>query len=110
MVDPPAGVASSYNHPLDRYGKAAGQPAPSINEPVYREPSTWETMMRAELGAGEHLKASALLKRVEARAFPEGGTFVRSHFAESELTIASIVMKRMRSLCEGLGLETLPLP
>ena len=86
MVDPPAGVAASHNHPLDRHGKVAEQ-APGIDEPVYREPSTWETMMRAELGAGEHLRASALLKRVEARAFPEAGSSFPSSLPQIQLMV-----------------------
>ena len=40
---------------------------------VYREPSTWEIMVRSELGAGENARAVALLRRLEGRAFPEAG-------------------------------------
>ncbi|KAF9059768.1 hypothetical protein BDP27DRAFT_1340696 [Rhodocollybia butyracea] len=40
-------------------------------EPVYREPSTWEAMVRAELGSGDRERAIALIERLEARKYPE---------------------------------------
>ncbi|KAJ7885031.1 hypothetical protein B0H14DRAFT_2699510 [Mycena olivaceomarginata] len=40
-------------------------------EPVYREPSTWEAMVRAELGSGNRDNANALLERLQARCYPE---------------------------------------
>ena len=37
---------------------------------VYREPSTYEAMIRAELSYGHTDRASALFERMKARAFP----------------------------------------
>ncbi|KAF7308587.1 hypothetical protein HMN09_00707900 [Mycena chlorophos] len=68
LVDPPAGVAAAYNHaPHEPSASVAVDPM----EPVYREPSTWEVMVRAELGSGNREKATALLERLQARAYPE---------------------------------------
>ncbi|KAJ7190922.1 hypothetical protein GGX14DRAFT_603020 [Mycena pura] len=64
LVDPPSGVAAAHNH-------APHEPSlsPVIDpmEPVYREPSTWEVMVRAELGSGNRENAAALLERLRAR-------------------------------------------
>lgn len=68
LVDPPEGMAAIYNHaPHDG---AADKPPVSVGDPVYREPSTWEAMVRAELGSGNKDRALALLDRVQARKFP----------------------------------------
>ncbi|KAJ7066654.1 hypothetical protein C8F01DRAFT_1020191 [Mycena amicta] len=68
LVDAPSGVAAAYNHaPHEPSSTAAVHPM----EPVYREPSTWEVMVRAELGSGNRENALALLNRLQARAYPE---------------------------------------
>ncbi|KAJ7574315.1 hypothetical protein C8J56DRAFT_979357 [Mycena floridula] len=68
LVDPPTGVAASHNH-------ASHDPTTAVPvnpmEPVYREPSTWEVMVRAELGAGHRDRAIALLERLKTRQYPE---------------------------------------
>lgn len=86
LIDPPSGVAAAGNHSTDRNSKrhrpaivsnSSGSSASSsvggIGGEVYREPSTWEIMVRSELGAGENARAVALLRRLEGRAFPEAG-------------------------------------
>lgn len=69
MADPPVGLAAVHNHP-GHVGQEAGvrgeAPVP-VGAPVFREPSTWEAMVRAELGAGEKERAGALLDRMEDR-------------------------------------------
>lgn len=77
MQDPPSGAAAAGNHPVDRHPKHQYQ-APVSAEAnaagaVYREPSSWETMVRCELAAGENERAISLLRRFEERAFPEPG-------------------------------------
>ncbi|TFK64720.1 hypothetical protein BDN72DRAFT_254116 [Pluteus cervinus] len=68
LVDPPEGVAAPNNHaPHD----PATVPMVDPMAPVYREPSTWEAMVRAELGAGNRTKALELLERLRARQYPE---------------------------------------
>jgi len=67
LVDPPTGVAAPNNHAP--HVLEATAPVHS-NTPVYREPSTWEAMVRAELGNGNREKAVALLERMQARQFP----------------------------------------
>ncbi|KAJ3562640.1 hypothetical protein NP233_g9448 [Leucocoprinus birnbaumii] len=68
LIDPPQGVAAPNNH-------APHDPSVATSvgwmEPVYREPSTWEAMVRAELGAGHRDRASELLERLKSRQYPE---------------------------------------
>lgn len=76
MQDPPSGVAAAGNHPVDRHPKHqhhASSSSANATGPVFREPSTWETMIRCELAAGENERAVQLMKRVDARAFPDAG-------------------------------------
>jgi pentatricopeptide repeat protein len=68
LADPPVGVAAPHNHaPHDT--SVARRISP--NEFVYREPSTWETMVRAELGSGNRDHAVSLIRRVQERQYPE---------------------------------------
>ena len=87
LVDPPTGIAALNNHaPHELDATAPVHP----HAPVYREvsffrcerlhfnvtnitfqPSTWEAMVRAELGNGNRDEAIALLERMQARQFPE---------------------------------------
>ncbi|KDQ14133.1 hypothetical protein BOTBODRAFT_32920 [Botryobasidium botryosum FD-172 SS1] len=67
LQDPPTGVAASHNH-ASHEGDSTAPVDPSA--PVYREPSTWEAMVRAELGAGERQRALDLLERMDHRMFP----------------------------------------
>ncbi|PBK65602.1 hypothetical protein ARMSODRAFT_960968 [Armillaria solidipes] len=68
MADPAQGMAAMNNHapfnPLESRSVAVGTP-------VYREPSTWEAMVRAELGEGHRDRALDLLERLKRRQFPE---------------------------------------
>jgi pentatricopeptide repeat protein len=68
MIDPPVGLAAVHNHPghNGQDGIKHDVPIP-VGAPVYREPSTWEAMVRAELGAGEKERATILLDRMEDR-------------------------------------------
>lgn len=78
LHDPAQGVAGMHNHaPHDTSS------AKSINpmEPVYREPSTWESMVRAELGMGHRDRAQALLERLKERYVSLSG-YVRESFAD----------------------------
>lgn len=68
LVDPPSGVAAVHNHAPH---EPAVSPVIDPMEPVYREPSTWEAMVRAELGSGNRDNANALLERLQARCYPE---------------------------------------
>ncbi|KAF5349344.1 hypothetical protein D9758_011776 [Tetrapyrgos nigripes] len=68
LSDPPEGMAAINNHaPHDPKITMSVDPM----APVYREPSTWEAMVRAELGAGHRDRAIALLERLRARQYPE---------------------------------------
>ncbi|TFY83258.1 hypothetical protein EWM64_g753 [Hericium alpestre] len=69
LVDPPVGVAAPNNHAPHDLSSSASSVSP--NAPIYREPSTWEAMVRAELGNGNREQAVALLERVLARHYPE---------------------------------------
>ncbi|KAG6861502.1 hypothetical protein C0995_015929 [Termitomyces sp. Mi166 len=66
LEDPPEGVAASNNHaPHSPHSEVS--PAIDQSTSVYREPSTWEAMVRAELGSGNRDGALALLERLKAR-------------------------------------------
>ncbi|KII96119.1 hypothetical protein PLICRDRAFT_35049 [Plicaturopsis crispa FD-325 SS-3] len=67
LADPPSGVAASNNHVPHENSPAPDVPA---SAPVYREPSTWEAMVRGELGSGHRDNAMVLLERMKARQFP----------------------------------------
>lgn len=68
LADPPVGVAAPNNHaPHD----VAAPKRISPYERVYREPSTWEAMVRAELGNSNRDHAIALIRRVQERQYPE---------------------------------------
>jgi len=76
LLDPPGGVAAPGNHsvhsgsPTSNGATTAGSFLDGygfVQEPVYREPSTWEVMVRAELGAGNRDAALDLLERLKAR-------------------------------------------
>ncbi|WFD20109.1 hypothetical protein MCAP1_002353 [Malassezia caprae] len=87
MIDPPAGVAAAGNH-LPRHHGAGALGMRRERKPTYsqreqaidranvlgalvnREPSTYEAMIRAELLFGHTDRASAILERMKARAFP----------------------------------------
>lgn len=64
LLDPPTGVAAPNNHAPHNPATVVDVP---VMEPVYREPSTWEAMVRAELGTGNRDAALALLERLRAR-------------------------------------------
>ena len=62
MVDPPMGAAASGNHPndLNNVDDAA----------IFREPSTWAEMIKAELEAKSVDNAKNLIARMEERMYP----------------------------------------
>ncbi|KIL60552.1 hypothetical protein M378DRAFT_168036 [Amanita muscaria Koide BX008] len=71
LVDPPEGIAAPGNHiPHDGVVADRSRTGAAL-EAVYREPSTWEAMVRAELGAGEKARALELLERLKTRKYPE---------------------------------------
>ncbi|KAI0301940.1 hypothetical protein B0F90DRAFT_1667770 [Multifurca ochricompacta] len=67
LADPPVGVAAPNNH-APHNASTTARVAP--DELVYREPSTWEAMVRAELGNGNRDQAVALIRRVQERQYP----------------------------------------
>ncbi|KAG5645763.1 hypothetical protein DXG03_005300 [Asterophora parasitica] len=68
LEDPPVGMAAPNNHsPHD----LSAPVEVDQSAPVYREPSTWEAMIRAELGSGNRDGAIDLLERLKARQYPE---------------------------------------
>ncbi|KAJ8080865.1 hypothetical protein PM082_017700 [Marasmius tenuissimus] len=76
-IDPPVGVAGMHNHVGPHLNGNGEDIRPKVNndvsplEPVYREPSTWESIVRAELGAGHRDRALALVDRMKTRQYPE---------------------------------------
>ncbi|KAE8271198.1 hypothetical protein A4X09_0g1160 [Tilletia walkeri] len=94
MQDPPAGLAATGNHAARSHGAGAVPQAEAANIPspeavsssgylgsfgtttagsfsqIFKEPSTYESMIRAELTHGNVDMANGLLDRMEARGFP----------------------------------------
>lgn len=73
MGDSVSGVAAPNNHPILHTSSGYLKPSTATEAPtntIYREPSTYEAMIRAELGAGETQRARDLLNRMEARGYP----------------------------------------
>ncbi|KAF8189730.1 hypothetical protein BJ912DRAFT_362094 [Pholiota molesta] len=68
LSNPPTGVAAPNNHVPHSPDMSSEVP---VMAPVYREPSTWEVMVRAELGAGNRDAALDLLERLRERQYPE---------------------------------------
>jgi len=87
LVDPPPGHAGLFNHPSPH----APKPSPStslasppstlhpihppssigkVGDPIYREPSCYETIIRIEFGLGHLDHVNSLVKRLERRAYP----------------------------------------
>ena len=73
MGDSITGVAAPNNHPTLLTSSGHVKPSTVTGGPtptVYREPSTYETMIRAELAAGTREGAETVCKRMEERRYP----------------------------------------
>lgn len=70
LSDPPPGHAASGNHPTANNTRSIPARRGVTSGPVYREPSCYETMIRAEMGVGEKERAENLIRAMEARAYP----------------------------------------
>lgn len=73
MGDSITGVAAPNNHPALLTSSGHVKPStttPAPTDKVYREPSTYEAMVRAELVAGDRARAEAVLSRMEERRYP----------------------------------------
>ncbi|KAL0576220.1 hypothetical protein V5O48_005756 [Marasmius crinis-equi] len=66
-MDPPVGVAGMHNHVGPHLNGNGEDVRPKVNS----DPSTWESMVRAELGAGHRDRALALVERMKTRQYPE---------------------------------------
>lgn len=95
MIDAQAGRAAAGNHLPRQHGAGAGV-ADVATTPVstggkhgfggiYREPSTYESMIQAELVAGEVQRAQELLSRMEMRAYPPNLILKARSLLESRL-------------------------
>jgi len=72
LADPISGVAAQGNHAKGRKNHK-GRELPrnmETSEPVYREPSTYETMIKVELEKGDPAKTRDIFLRAQGRAFP----------------------------------------
>ncbi|ODO04899.1 hypothetical protein I350_05509 [Cryptococcus amylolentus CBS 6273] len=73
MGDSVSGVAAPNNHPtlLTSSGHAKPSTKAIISSGVvYREPSTYEAMIRAEVSCGDKARAEDVLRRMEERGYP----------------------------------------
>ena len=73
MGDSISGVAAPNNHPQLLTSSGHVKPSTITDTPtivVYREPSTYEAMIRAELGHGTMENAEEVLQMMQARMYP----------------------------------------
>ncbi|KAL1753815.1 hypothetical protein FB107DRAFT_276393 [Schizophyllum commune] len=71
LSDPPYGVAAPGNHVAHDATMVSARTQGDGTDAVYREPSTWEEMVRAELGAQNRDRVSELLQRLRSRGYPD---------------------------------------
>ncbi|KAG8904395.1 hypothetical protein FRB99_001817 [Tulasnella sp. 403] len=73
LEDPPSGLAGHvrHSHHISDTDSEPEVQQQQTDGPVYREPSTWEAMVRAELGVGARDRAQEVLTRMEARHYPD---------------------------------------
>ncbi|WVF66922.1 hypothetical protein IAT40_001665 [Kwoniella sp. CBS 6097] len=87
MGDSVSGVAAPNNHPTLLTSSGHVKPNTVTNGPtkvVYREPSTYEAMIRAEVRAGDKAKAEEVLARMEERGYPVA-VYMRGRAALDEI-------------------------
>ena len=73
MGDSVTGVAAPNNHPTLLTSSGHVKPATTTDAPttiVYREPSTYEAMIRAEVAEGNRAAAEVVLAKMEERRYP----------------------------------------
>jgi hypothetical protein len=73
MGDSIVGVAAPNNHPALKTSSGHVKPSTVTQGPsevVYREPSTYEAMIRAEISHGDRTRAEDALRKMEARGYP----------------------------------------
>lgn len=78
MADSCIGVSAPNNHPALHTSSGHLKPSSSFSPEqaegvavaVYREPSTYESMIRAEMAFGEFARAEQVLARMEERRYP----------------------------------------
>ena len=70
MGDTYQGVSAPNNHPTLHTSGGHPKPSSTAGEGVYREPSTYESMIRAEMHVGDFGRAQEVLGRMEERGYP----------------------------------------
>jgi pentatricopeptide repeat protein len=71
MVNTITGVSAPNNHPQLHTSSGHPKPHSDINQgAVFREPSTYEVMIRAELESGDRERAEEVVRRMEERGYP----------------------------------------
>ena len=84
-----------------------------MDAPVYREPSTYEMMVKCELKAGETRAASEIVRMAEQRAFPPAGELlfklerVFRKVTDSVFRSALTVIARLQRLLTDVGAVSL---
>ncbi|WVQ94692.1 hypothetical protein IAU59_001772 [Kwoniella sp. CBS 9459] len=87
MGDSVTGVAAPNNHPTLLTSSGHVKPntvTPAPTRVVYREPSTYEAMIRAEVRAGDKSRAEEVLARMEERGYPVA-VYMRGRAALDEI-------------------------
>ncbi|KAI9624879.1 hypothetical protein H4Q26_016655 [Puccinia striiformis f. sp. tritici PST-130] len=86
LVDPPPGHPGLFNHPTPSPSPPPSSspttlvntPSSNVNssvgkigDPIYREPSCYETIIRIEFGLGNLEQVKNLVDRLEGRGYPK---------------------------------------
>ncbi|ORX36254.1 hypothetical protein BD324DRAFT_628072 [Kockovaella imperatae] len=90
MGDSVSGVAAPNNHPQLLTSSGHVKPSTITDQPthvVYREPSTYEAMIRAELSNGTRENAESVLRMMEARCYPVA-VFMRAEHLISDHNVS----------------------
>lgn len=107
MGDSVTGVAAPNNHPMLLTSSGYAKPQTITEQPtnmVYREPSTYEAMIRAEIGAGEIGRAQQVLRRMEARSYPWAVYMrVKALVDEASVSVSSFARRRYCSVANALA-------
>ena len=93
MADASSGFAAPNNHPTLLTSSGHVKPTTVTDQPtpmVFREPSTYEAMIRAELVAGTRENAEVVLSKMEERRYPVAVYMrVRSQLPDEPVSITT---------------------
>lgn len=103
MGDSITGVAAPNNHPQLLTSSGHVKPNTVTSQPtkiIYREPSTYESMVRAELSVGNVEMAEAVLEQMSARRYPIA-VFMRTKTLVDDFKVSESLRSLRQNLMTG---------